>query len=166
MRDHQKYFAVEDANGKLAPHFLAVLNTDGDPDGLIRHGNERVLRARFADAQFFWQADQKIPLRERVEMLKAVTFQKDLGSYYEKAKRMAHLVNIGGADFDAPGRKINRKALHEAAWLAKAQGLAPAVADAIYDHYKPSSMEDESPRTLESALLALADKADSIAGMF
>src|SRR5207253_2536110 len=93
-------------------------------------------------------------------------------------------------DFDAPGRKINRKALHEAAWLAKtdlttelvkeftelqgvvgglyakAQGLAPSVADAIYDHYKPSSIEDESPRTLESALLALADKADSIAGMF
>ncbi|MCU1284333.1 MAG: glycyl-tRNA synthetase beta chain [Acidobacteriales bacterium] len=190
MRDHQKYFAVEDANGKLAPHFLAVLNTDGDPDGLIRHGNERVLRARFNDARFFWQTDQKIPLTERVEMLKAVTFQKDLGSYYEKAKRMAHLVNIGGADFDAPGRKINRKALHEAAWLAKtdlttelvkeftelqgvvgglyakAQCLAPAVADAIYDHYRPLSMEDESPRTLESALLALADKSDSIAGMF
>src|SRR6185369_12547630 len=84
MRDHQKYFAVEDANGKLAPHFLAVLNTDGDPDGLIRHGNERVLRARFNDARFFWQTDQKIPLRERVEMLKSVTFQKDLGSYFDK----------------------------------------------------------------------------------
>ena len=64
MRDHQKYFAVEDAAGKLAPHFLAVLNTDGDPDGLIRHGNERVLRARFNDARFFWDTDQKTPLRE------------------------------------------------------------------------------------------------------
>src|SRR5438105_79841 len=116
MRDHQKYFAVEDSNGKLAPHFLAVLNTDGDPDGLIRHGNERVLRARFADAQFFWQADQKITLEQRVEMLKNVTFQKDLGSYYEKAARMAHLVDIGGADFDHPKHKINRNALHEAAW--------------------------------------------------
>src|SRR5207253_2199573 len=177
MRDHQSYFAVEQASGKLLPHFLTALNTDDDPQGLIRHGNERVLRARFNDARFFWQTDQKIPLSERIEMLKAVTFQKDLGSYYEKAKRMAHLVNIGGADFDAPGRKINRKALHEAAWLAKtdlttelvkeftelqgvvgglyakAQGIAPAVADAIYDHYKPLSMEDESPRTLESALL-------------
>ena len=79
MRDHQKYFAVEDAAGKLAPHFLAVLNTDGDPDGLIRHGNERVLRARFNDARFFWDTDQKTPLVNRVEMLKAVTFQKDLG---------------------------------------------------------------------------------------
>ena len=59
MRDHQKYFAVEDANGKLAPHFLAVLNTDGDPDGLIRHGNERVLRARFNDARFFWDSTRR-----------------------------------------------------------------------------------------------------------
>ena len=91
MRDHQKYFAVEDAAGKLAPHFLAVLNTDGDPDGLIRHGNERVLRARFNDARFFWDTDQKTPLVNRVEMLKAVTFQKDLGSYAAKADRMAAL---------------------------------------------------------------------------
>ncbi|MCU1306305.1 MAG: glycyl-tRNA synthetase beta chain [Acidobacteriaceae bacterium] len=190
MRDHQKYFAVEDANGKLAPYFLAVLNTDSDPDGLIRHGNERVLRARFNDARFFWEADQKVSLRERVEMLKNVTFQKELGSYYEKAKRMAHLVTIGGADFDHPQHKIKRNALYEAAWLAKAdlttelvkeftelqgivgglyaraQALDPAIADAIYDHYKPESMDDASPRTLESALLALADKADSIAGMF
>src|SRR5205807_504624 len=74
MRDHQKYFAVEDAQGKLAPHFLAVLNTDDDPDGIIRHGNERVLRARFNDAQFFWQTDQKILLKQRVELLKSVTF--------------------------------------------------------------------------------------------
>ncbi|HEX3106026.1 MAG TPA: glycine--tRNA ligase subunit beta, partial [Terriglobales bacterium] len=79
MRDHQKYFAVEDASGKLAPHFLAVLNTDGDPDGLIRHGNERVLRARFNDARFFWDTDQKITLEQRVKMLSGVTFQKDLG---------------------------------------------------------------------------------------
>ena len=66
MRDHQKYFALEDADGKLLPHFLAVLNTDGDPQGLIRHGNERVLRARFNDARFFWQTDQKHPLRDRL----------------------------------------------------------------------------------------------------
>src|SRR3954470_24464564 len=74
MRDHQKYFAVEDAGGKLAPHFLAVLNTDADAEGLIRHGNERVLRARFNDARFFWDTDQKTPLQQRVEMLKAMTF--------------------------------------------------------------------------------------------
>ncbi len=88
MRDHQKYFAVEDASGKLSPHFLAVLNTQPDAAGeaLIRHGNERVLRARFNDARFFWNTDQKIPLTDRVEMLKSVTFQKDLGSYYDKTE--------------------------------------------------------------------------------
>src|ERR1051326_622823 len=93
MRDHQKYFAVEDASGKLAPHFLAVLNTDGDPDGLIRHGNERVLRARFNDARFFWDTDQKTLLTERLEWLKNVTFQKDLGSYYDKTMRVQKLAS-------------------------------------------------------------------------
>ena len=66
MRHHQKYFAVETPDGNLAPQFVAVTNTDGDPDGLIRHGNERVLRARFNDARFFWDADQKRTLAERV----------------------------------------------------------------------------------------------------
>ena len=88
MRDHQKYFAVDDASGKLAPHFLTVLNTQVDAAGeaVIRHGNERVLRARFNDARFFWTFDQKTPLAERVELLKAVTFQKDLGSYATKTE--------------------------------------------------------------------------------
>jgi len=190
MRDHQKYFAVEDANGKLAPHFLAVLNTTGDPDGLIQHGNERVLRARFNDARFFWQTDQKTKLADRVEMLKSVTFQKDLGSYWEKAKRISHLATIGGADLDSPVRKIKRNALYQAAWLAKtdlttelvkeftelqgvvgglyarAQGFDEDIASAVYDQYKPVSMEDSVPRTVEGALLALSDKADTIAGMF
>jgi glycyl-tRNA synthetase beta chain len=192
MRDHQKYFAVEDAQGKLAPHFLAVLNTEPDPAGVavIRHGNERVLRARFNDARFFWETDQKHPLKDRVEMLKHVTFQKDLGNYHEKSDRVARLADQLAADLSSSGVKLNRNALHEAAWLAKtdlttelvkeftelqgvvgglyarAQGLAPPVADAIYDHYKPESMEDAAPRTLEGAVLSTADKADSIAGMF
>src|SRR5206468_4616329 len=91
MRDHQKYFAIQDASGKLLPHFLAVLNTDSDPQGLIRHGNERVLRARFNDARFFWETDQKKSLLERLESLKHVTFQKDLGSYYDKTQRVQSL---------------------------------------------------------------------------
>jgi glycyl-tRNA synthetase beta chain len=88
MRDHQKYFAVESADGKLAPHFLAVLNTQGDEAGqeTIRHGNARVLKARFKDAQFFWEFDQKVPLVERVESLKNVTFHKELGSYFWKTE--------------------------------------------------------------------------------
>jgi len=93
MRDHQKYFAVEDAQGKLAPHFLAVLNTQADEEGaaIIRHGNARVLRARFADARFFWDMDQKTPLAQRVESLKQVTFQKELGSYYWKTEENLRL---------------------------------------------------------------------------
>jgi glycyl-tRNA synthetase beta chain len=190
MRDHQKYFAVDDADGKLAPHFLAVLNTDGDSKGAIRHGNERVLRARFNDARFFWEIDQKHPLKDRVEMLKSVTFQKELGSYYAKSERVAALSDELSADLANTDVKMNRNAVHEAAWLcktdlttelvkeftelqgvvgglyAKAQGHAAAVGDAIYDHYKPESMEDAVPRTAESAVLSISDKVDSIAGMF
>lgn len=199
MRDHQKYFVVEDANGKLAPHFLAVLNTDGDPDGLIRHGNERVLRARFNDAQFFWNTDQKIPLAQRLKMLGVVTFQKDLGSYYDKTGRVLNLAtNITGVLRKA-GLDARSDIVYEAAQFLKtdlttelvkeftelqgiigglyvrAQGLPGhenepdflnRVADAIYDQYKPASMEDSVPRTLEGAVLSIADKADSIAGMF
>jgi glycyl-tRNA synthetase beta chain len=194
MRDHQKYFAVEDAEGKLAPHFLAVLNTSGDPDGLIRHGNERVLRARFNDARFFWQTDQKIDLKQRVEMLKSVTFQKELGSYYEKALRMQHLASLVGESVRQSGLALRPGIVHKAALLAKAdlttelvkeftelQGIIgglyartqakalqmdPVVGEVIYDHYRPESMDDAVPRSREGAVLAIADKADSIAGMF
>jgi len=198
MRDHQKYFALEDQNGKLLPHFLAVLNTDGDPDGLIRHGNERVLRARFNDARFFWETDQKTPLRQRVDMLKSVTFQKDLGSYFDKTIRVQKLGSLISEALRSAGTSVRSGVVHKASLLAKTdlttelvkeftelQGIvgglyakaqvldpilpaatAEAIADAIYDQYKPESMEDRVPRTLEGAVLAIADKADSIAGMF
>jgi glycyl-tRNA synthetase beta chain len=198
MRDHQKYFAIEDANAKLLPHFLAVLNTASDTDGFIRYGNERVLRARFNDARFFWQTDQKMTLRHRVELLKHVTFQKDLGSYYEKTLRTQRLASWLSETVRQAGLSIRPGVVHKAALLAKTdlttelvkeftelqgivgglyarvQQLDPdlpeatrfAIADAIYDQYKPESMEDSVPRTLEGAVLSIADKADSIAGMF
>jgi len=119
MRDHQKYFAVEGPNGKLLPHFLAVLNTDGDPQGLIRHGNERVLRARFNDARFFWQTDQKHPLRGRISWLKNVTFQKDLGSYYEKTLRVQRLCSWVCENIRQDGIKVRPGVVHKAACLAK-----------------------------------------------
>ena len=119
MRDHQKYFAIEDAKGKLLPHFLAVLNTDGDPQGLIRHGNERVLRARFNDARFFWQTDQKYPLRERVSWLKNVTFQKDLGTYYGKTLRVQRLCSWVTETLRQRGIAVRPGVVHKAACLSK-----------------------------------------------
>ncbi|MGA1987615.1 MAG: glycine--tRNA ligase subunit beta [Candidatus Sulfotelmatobacter sp.] len=198
MRDHQKYFAVEDAEGKLAPHFLAVLNTDGDPEGLIRHGNERVLRARFNDARFFWQTDQKRSLLERLELLKHVTFQKDLGSYFEKTQRVQRLCSWLSEILKQAEIAVRPGVIHKAVCLAKTdlttelvkeftelQGIVGglyaraqqldeglpeatrfAIADAIYDHYKPESTDDDVPRSTEGAVLSIGDKADTIAGMF
>src|SRR5882724_1369957 len=190
MRYHQKYFALEDATGKLLPYFLAVLNTDSDPDNVIRHGNERVLHARFRDAAFFRNFDQRYQLAARVEMLKQVTFQKDLGSYYAKTERVAHLVQRITELLIHTGFRIDNHAAFEAARLAKAdlttelvkeftelqgiiggryaeyESIPQRVADAIYAQYKPSSMNYSAPRTLEGAVLSIADKADSIAGMF
>ena len=198
MRDHQKYFAVEDANGKLLPHFLAILNTDGDPQGIIRHGHERVLRARFNDARFFWQTDQKHPLRERLQWLKNVTFQKDLGSYHEKTLRVQRLASWLCESIKQSGGNVRTGIVHKALSLAKTdlttelvkeftelQGIVgglyarvqeldegmpeanrQAIATAVYDQYKPESMEDSVPRTVEGAVVSISDKADSIAGMF
>ena len=84
MRHHQKYFSVEAAPDLLAPHFVAVMNTAGDPDGLVKHGNERVLKARFNDARFFWDVDQAKKLADRVDDLAKVTFQAKLGSYLKR----------------------------------------------------------------------------------
>jgi glycyl-tRNA synthetase beta chain len=198
MRDHQKYFALEDVNGKLLPHFLAVLNTDGDREGLIQHGNERVLRARFSDARFFWETDQKRSLLERLELLRHVTFQKDLGSYYEKTQRVQRLCSWLSEIVKQSGIAVRAGVIHKAACLANTdlttelvkeftelQGIVGglyaraqeldsslpeatrfAIADAIYDHYKPESTEDDVPRSMEGAVLSVGDKADTIAGMF
>jgi glycyl-tRNA synthetase beta chain len=198
MRDHQKYFAIEDASCKLLPHFLAVLNTDSDPQGLIRHGNERVLRARFNDARFFWETDQKKSLLERLDSLRNVTFQKDLGSYYDKTRRVQRLCSWLSEIIKQSGIAVRAGVVHKAACLAKAdlttelvkeftelQGVIGGlyaraqqldsslpeatrllISDAIYDHYKPESTEDEAPRSIEGAVLSIGDKADTIAGMF
>ncbi len=91
MRDHQRYFAVEDGEGNLRPNFVAVLNIDSDEKGLIRQGHQRVLTARFRDAEFFWNADQKVPLRDRVSLLDRVTYQAKLGSYGDKLRRMLRI---------------------------------------------------------------------------
>src|ERR1035437_5549727 len=160
MRDHQSYFAVDDMSGKLAPRFLAVLNmeTDAKGEAVIRHGNERVLRARFNDARFFWEFDQRVPLKERLELLEKVTFQKDLGSYAAKTERVRAVAERMAALLRERECEIDRAALDQAARLAKtdlttelvkeftelqgqvgglyarAQGRGETVATAIYDH--------------------------------
>jgi glycyl-tRNA synthetase beta chain len=193
MRDHQKYFAVESADGKLAPYFLAVLNIKVDAEGeaIIRHGNARVLRARFKDARFFWDFDQKAPLAERVESLKNVTFQKELGSYHWKTEenlRVAenltrNLLSDYGVSFDRhrllnavrfAKTDLTTELVKEFTELqgvigglyARAQGLGEVVAKAIYDQYKPASTEDSIPATVEGQVLGLADRIQTIVAMF
>jgi glycyl-tRNA synthetase beta chain len=192
MRDHQKYFAVEDASGKLAPHFLAVLNIKVDAEGeaIIRHGNARVLRARFKDARFFWEVDQKIFLADRVESLKNVTFQKELGSYHLKTEQNLAVVKGLAAAVKRAGIAFDETALFKATELAKTdlttelvkeftelqgvigglyakdQGLGDKVGDAIYAQYMPASIEDKIPTTVEGQLLGLADRIQTITAMF
>ena len=198
MRDHQKYFALEDASGKLLPHFLAVLNTDSDRRGFIRQGNERVLRARFNDARFFWETDQKKSLLERLDLLRNVTFQKDLGSYYDKTQRVQRLCSWLCEILKQNEIAVRPGVVHKGACLAKTdlttelvkeftelQGIIGglyaraqqldsslpeatryAIADTIYDHYKPESTDDQIPRSTEGGVLSIGDKADTIAGMF
>ncbi len=208
MRHHQKYFSVETPDGNLAPQFVAVTNTDGDPEGLIRHGNERVLRARFNDARFFWNADRKRTLADRVQDLANVTFRAKLGTYRDKTERIEELVLTLLLLAENPGKPLteteirnakvrytfgpDRPELHvvRAARLSKAdlttelvkeftelqgiigglyaraQGEPEDVAIAIYDHYKPVSMEDSIPSTLAGRLLSIADKLDTLRGCF
>ena len=192
MRDHQKYFAVEDAQGKLAPHFLAVLNTQADEEGaaIIRHGNARVLRARFKDARFFWDMDQKTPLAQRMESLKNVTFQKELGSYYWKTEQNLAVANALATIVKGANAPFDESALFKAIELAKtdlttelvkeftelqgvigglyarAQGLGERIALAIYDQYTPASIEDPIPVSIEGQLLGIADRMQTIVAMF
>jgi glycyl-tRNA synthetase beta chain len=193
MRDHQKYFAIEGADGKLLPHFLAVMNIQVDAEGeaIIRHGNARVLRARFKDARFFWDFDQKMPLVDRVESLKNVTFQKELGSYHWKTEQnlavvkglYARMPQVSAIICDWTALEIatrlaktdlTTELVKEFTELqgvigglyAKAQDLGATVARAVYDQYTPASADDPIPAALEGKLLGLADRIQTITAMF
>jgi glycyl-tRNA synthetase beta chain len=191
MRDHQKYFAVEKKNGELAPHFLAVINIAKDSKGLIRAGHERVLRARFADAQFFWQSDQKCRLADYLPKLERVTYESRLGSYRDKVERVRAIArwlteqwfnlgmlqaHVAEADRAAELAKCDlaTEMVREFTELqgivgglyARAQGEPDEVADAVYDHYRPVGLEDPVPRNLTGCAVSLADKLDSVVGCF
>lgn len=180
MRHHQKYFSVEAPDGKLLPKFIAVMNIPSDPQGFVRSGNERVLRARFNDARFFWDSDQKRTLAERKPDLAHVTFQAKLGSYFEKTERMMKLAAELGGDVHAVRAAeltkidLTTELVKEFTELqgvvgglyARVQGEPEAVWQSIYDHYKPESMEDSIPRHRTAQIVALADKVDTLRGCF
>ena len=189
MRGHQKYFALEKKNGELAPHFLAVINSNKDPQGIIRAGHERVLRARFADARFFWEADQKCRLADYLPKLDRVTYESRLGSYRDKVERVRdvarwlaeqwfnlgmHQAHVAEADRAAELAKCDlaTEMLREFPELqgvvgglyARAQGEPDEISDAVYDHYRPVGVDDPIPRNLTGCAVALADKFDSVVG--
>ena len=186
MRAHQKYFSLVDAEDRLIPRFLAVVDSDGSHAEQIRSGHERVLKARLADAGFFWDVDRKVKLEHRTEKLDRVIFQQKLGTLLEKTQRLVTLTGFLGKTL----RVMNLDEIQQAARLckadlitdmvkeftdlqgvmgglyARAEGLPAAVADAIYDHYRPQTLEDASPETLGGAILSVADKLDSVVGAF
>ena len=186
IRAHQKYLVTEDADGALQPGFVIVGNrlADAERDAVILAGNQRVLRARLADAEFFWQEDMKTPLEEMLPRLSDIAFYEGLGSVHDKAMRLEALAAaIGGHVEGCDAATATR-----AARLAKAdlvsgmvgefpelQGIMgghyiraaePAVADAVAAHYRPQGPADSLPGSAEGCVVSLADKFDSLVGFF
>lgn len=185
MSEHQKYFHVVDANGKLMPHFITVANLESKDPKQVIDGNERVIRPRLSDAAFFFETDKKQTLESRLEKLKTVTFQDKLGSVYDKSVRVSklaeHIAKQIGADPVASARAgllcktdlVSKMVLE----FDQMQGIAgqyyalndkesPVVATAIREHYLPKSAGDEVPQSLEGCAVALADRIDTLVGIF
>jgi len=186
MREHQRYFSLRGRDGKLLPHFIAINNTLARNPDLVRQGHERVLRARLADAMYFYQVDAKVPLENRVADLKGVVFHSLLGTSYEKMERFRELA-VWLAGQAAPDLT---EAVRRAATLCKADivtemvgefpslqgvmgrkyaelsGEPPEVAAAIFTHYLPRHADDWLPEDLVGALVGLADRLDTICGIF
>ena len=186
MISHQKYFPVINDEGKLLPYFIAVSNTQARDLAVVARGNERVLRARLADASFFFEEDKKVPLETRVESLKKVVFHTLLGTSHQKVLRFRKLaVKIAQKVKPAVKKNVDRAALLAKADLeslmvgefAELQGIMgreyallagenQAVADAIYEHYLPIVAGGDLPQSHEGAIVGIADKIDTIVGFF
>jgi glycyl-tRNA synthetase beta chain len=185
MQDNQRYFPVVDGQGRLLPHFITITNLESRDPAQVRAGNERVIRPRFSDAEFFWNQDRRQPLAARMETLKHVVFQQRLGTMDEKSGRVAQLARFiaGTTHGDADGAD-------RAARLAKCdlmtqmvqefpelQGImgryyalhdqeSPEVAQALEEHYLPRFAGDRLPATATGRIVALADRLDTLIGIF
>jgi len=188
MYKHQRYFPVVAGDGQLMPHFIAVRNGGREHLDLVRDGNEHVIRARFADAEYFYHTDTRQPLADRVPQLETLTFETSLGSMLDKTRRLEQLAPEVGAmvGLDEAGMATVRRA----ATLAKADlvtdmvveftslqgimgrefarlsGEPEAVAQAIYEHYLPRGQGDMLPETQPGLVLGLANRLDSLVGLF
>lgn len=188
MREHQRYFPVVSKEGKLLPVFITVRNGGSDYIDIVRHGNERVLRARLADARFFFEEDKKIELPDRVERLKNIVFQEGLGNLYDKTLRidtLSALIAKTIGNVEPLLADISRAARLSKADLVTAMvneftelqgvmgreyallsGEKPAVAEAIYEHYLPRFAGDSLPESAAGRVISLADKLDNIVATF
>ncbi|MGQ9745389.1 MAG: glycine--tRNA ligase subunit beta [Dissulfurimicrobium sp.] len=186
MKEHQKYFAVTDSGGRLRPNFVAINNTRSPDENVVKKGHERVLRARLTDAAFFFEEDMKVPLHERVPALSGIVFNQHLGTMLDKTMRVRDIA-LYIAKILAPDRL---DLVDRAAYLAKADlltgmvgefpglqgvmgrqyalrsGEAQEVAIAIEEHYMPVRAGGPLPKTVIGAILSMADKVDTICGMF
>jgi len=185
LEDHQRYFPVEDAQGRLLPAFIAVSNIESRDPATVRAGNERVVRPRLADAAFFWEQDRRQPLAARRAALDAVTFQAKLGSLGDKTRRVSALaaeiaVAAGGSREHAQrAAELCKCDLLTAmvgefpelqgimgSYYAQADGEPHEVAAAIREHYLPRAAGDSLPATRAGLAVAIADKLDTLAGIF
>lgn len=184
IQDHQRYFPIEGADGRLTGGFVTVSNIESRDPQKVREGNERVVRPRLRDAAFFWDQDRKIPLALRAAELKGVTFQAKLGSYAQKSERVKTLAlaiarRIGAGEDVGRAAELAKADLMTAMvgefpelqgimgrYYAAAEGYPDEVAQAIEEHYRPRFAGDALPGTPTGRALALADKIDTLAGIF
>jgi glycyl-tRNA synthetase beta chain len=185
MKEHQKYFHLQNSNGDLLPRFLTVANIESSEPDRIVHGNERVIRPRLADAAFFYDNDLKTPLADRQAVLEKMTFQHKLGSVYDKVIRVTSLSSLIATQIGADAEIASRGAalaksdlaselVNEfpelqgiaGAYYARAEGLGDDIADVIEQHYLPRYATDILPTSLEATAVAIADRCDTLAGIF
>jgi glycyl-tRNA synthetase beta chain len=184
VQDHQRYFAVEGPDGKLSGGFVTVSNIESRDPSKVREGNERVVRPRLSDAAFFWEQDRKISLDAHAARLSGVTFQAKLGTYADKTLRVKALAQLVGSRIGA-GADVARAALLSKAdlmtamvgefpelqgtmgrYYAEAQGEPAELSQALEEHYRPRFAGDSLPTTKTGQAVALADKIDTLVGIF